>query len=488
MKCPNCGYEMQEDHLYCEKCGMEIRIVPDFEPEIENSIIETLSTVAEEIEGKETVPEIPEEKPPEKKPEQKAEEEFFAEVQGKNWLFISLITFIVVVIVACLSGVFMYHRFSVTYQIDTAKKYAQSGKYQEAVAYLDKARELASENAEIVFLQSGYYYSMGEPGKSADILLELIEKEHLNYEDEEKAYERIISIYDEEERYEEISDLLLACQDEAIITLFQHYLALEPEFSCVSGSYDVVIPLKLSANTTGTIYYTLDGSTPDRSSQVYTSPIFLESGIYQVTALFINDYGIVSKPVRNWYEINLTVPDRPEVIPLSGTYEIPTLISVSIPVAGKVYYTTDGSLPNTDSLEYTEPVFMPLGRTNYKFAVISEEGIVSETVSRSYEFKLATDVTVDKAISNVMAALMKRNVLLDMQGHAQGVAGSYVFKYSTIVELNETYYYVLNEYYQDQNGNENKTEHLYAVEVYTGAPNRLIYDEKGEMGLIALTD
>lgn len=264
MKCPNCGYEMQEDHLYCEKCGMEIRIVPDFEPEIENSIIETLSTVAEEIEGKETVPEIPEEKPPEKKPEQKAEEEFFAEVQGKNWLFISLITFIVVVIVACFSGVFMYHRFSVTYQIDTAKKYAQSGKYQEAVAYLDKARELASENAEIVFLQSGYYYSMGEPGKSADILLELIEKEHLNYEDEEKAYERIISIYDEEERYEEISDLLLACQDEAIITLFQHYLALEPEFSCVSGSYDVVIPLKLSANTTGTIYYTLE----DRKSVV----------------------------------------------------------------------------------------------------------------------------------------------------------------------------------------------------------------------------
>ena len=37
MKCPNCGQEIQADHLYCEKCGMEIRIVPDFEPEIENS-------------------------------------------------------------------------------------------------------------------------------------------------------------------------------------------------------------------------------------------------------------------------------------------------------------------------------------------------------------------------------------------------------------------------------------------------------------------
>lgn len=51
MKCPNCGYEIAEGYLYCEKCGMEIQIVPVFEPEIENSITETLSTVAEEIEG-----------------------------------------------------------------------------------------------------------------------------------------------------------------------------------------------------------------------------------------------------------------------------------------------------------------------------------------------------------------------------------------------------------------------------------------------------
>ena len=40
MKCPSCGCEMAEGHLYCEKCGMEIQMVPDFEPEFENSIIE----------------------------------------------------------------------------------------------------------------------------------------------------------------------------------------------------------------------------------------------------------------------------------------------------------------------------------------------------------------------------------------------------------------------------------------------------------------
>lgn len=46
MKCPHCGNELKEGYLICEKCGEEIRIVPDFEPEIENSITETLSTLA----------------------------------------------------------------------------------------------------------------------------------------------------------------------------------------------------------------------------------------------------------------------------------------------------------------------------------------------------------------------------------------------------------------------------------------------------------
>ena len=41
MKCPKCGYEWQEGHLYCDNCGEEFRIVPDFEPEIEEEMEDT---------------------------------------------------------------------------------------------------------------------------------------------------------------------------------------------------------------------------------------------------------------------------------------------------------------------------------------------------------------------------------------------------------------------------------------------------------------
>ena len=33
MKCPRCGSEIKDGRLFCEKCGEEIRIVQDFEPE-----------------------------------------------------------------------------------------------------------------------------------------------------------------------------------------------------------------------------------------------------------------------------------------------------------------------------------------------------------------------------------------------------------------------------------------------------------------------
>lgn len=491
MKCPNCGCEMAEGHLYCEKCGMEIQIVPDFEPEIENSIIETLSTVAEEIEGsgqiQETKVQEAEVIKTKEKERKKKKSLFFREAWGKNWLLVSLITFIAVTVAAAFVTVFVYHRYSVTYQITQARKYAEMQDYEEAVSYLEKARRLTDDAADIVLMESNYYYQMGEKQKAVDVLLQLVNRERLEYEDKERAYESMIYIYDEEGRYEEINALLTSCSDAELINHFQQYMAMSPEFGYAPGNYDEVITLKITANTTGKIYYTLDGSNPDEGSEVYTAPLFLESGEYQVAAVFVNDYGIKSEIARSWYVINLIEPDPPEVLLYSGTYRIPTLIEVLVPPEGTVYYTMDGTDPGKDSPKYTEPIQMPLGRTNFKFITISEEGVPSEIISRSFNFALETDVTVNQAVENVMQALLARKVLSDLQGHAHGIQGKYVFNYVTIVEIpNLGYYYVLDECIEDENGNREMTDRLYAVEVYQGAPNRLVYDENGQMGLISL--
>ena len=46
MICPKCGAKIEEGMLLCGRCGCEIKYVPDFDPEIENSIQASLPDVA----------------------------------------------------------------------------------------------------------------------------------------------------------------------------------------------------------------------------------------------------------------------------------------------------------------------------------------------------------------------------------------------------------------------------------------------------------
>ncbi len=61
MRCPGCGAPIPEGKLYCEVCGAEIHFVPEFEPEVDDSINVAMSSVASEIatQKEESVPEEP---------------------------------------------------------------------------------------------------------------------------------------------------------------------------------------------------------------------------------------------------------------------------------------------------------------------------------------------------------------------------------------------------------------------------------------------
>ena len=494
MKCPNCGNEMEEGHLICEVCGNEIRIVPDFEPEIENSITEALSTLAalqdEEQADKEaeTVQE-----PDEKQEETKAADKEEAYREEKKRIYKrsrqlgALIAVGLMLFIALFFWLFYsYHVQTFSYQIDKAKEYAARGDYEEAISYLDNAYKKDDTQAQILFLKADYFYLMDDNESALQALKQIIDKGIYSYEDVEEAYDKMITIYTQEERYEDINELLLTCREDSIVNMFQSYMAKEPEFSYVEGDYAEVIPLKLSSNTSGTIYYTTDGTIPNENSQVYTAPLFLENGDHTISALFINDYGIRSEVVSKSYHINLDVPNAPEVELYSGIYTQPMMISVNGQAGCATFYTTDDSQPTKDSVPYSGPIPMPLGTTNFKFVNVSADGVYSDVTMRTYTLRLHNTITTDEAVERLVNRLVEIHYLLNASGKVELQSGTFSYQFSSVLQIGEDVYFTINEYYDDGTGLMSRTDKVFLVQAYTGAAARLGYDENGEFAAVPI--
>lgn len=49
MTCSKCGYELNDDMIFCPHCGTEVSIVPEFVPEVEISIEQSIQDISLEL-------------------------------------------------------------------------------------------------------------------------------------------------------------------------------------------------------------------------------------------------------------------------------------------------------------------------------------------------------------------------------------------------------------------------------------------------------
>lgn len=468
MKCPNCGEELKEGYLYCEKCGEEIRIVPDFEPEIENSIIETLSAVAEDV--------SPEE------PEDVLADDMTDEIPVS---FVKRLVITLSVLFVLATGFLIvyfsrlaYKEESVQSKIELAKAAYANSEYTEAAnLYDDVLKE--QKDSELIIAYADCLFEMGETDRALSNYYAAIDMDP----DSEMAYARIIAMYESQEAYEEINALLSGSNSEKIRTQFQNYLAITPVYSYEGGHYNQVIPLKITAPTTGDVYYTLNGTDPMRYGILYTTPIFLRSGVYNVRSVYINDFGICSDYANAQFIIEGTKPKEPEVSLESGLYTSPQKISVEVPDGCTVYYTTNGSVPNENSFIYGEPIPMKEGVTNYRFVSISEEGVHSEVVARSYQLNVETEWPAEESISRLKYRLIIKNIILDENGSIEGKDGKNIYVYDSLQIIDNKMMHVINEYYQEGNSSRNMTGNVYCVDLSNGYVYRIVTDENGNEAL-----
>lgn len=457
MKCPKCGTEIKDGNLYCEKCGEEIHIVPDFEPEIEYSMRQTLSGIVEDV--LEEVPKEQEEKPEDKK-------------RGKRFritLAVCISCALLLIAVAVTAVVLGYRYHSADYQVAKAKACIALGNNEEAIVYYERAIALDAENMSLRLALADLYSAEGMDEAYVECLRFVIEFLYTPERELDAAYKKLIAFYVKNEDYAAINELLVNTENETIKTAFQSYMAAPPEFSYTEGTYAEVVPLKLTASTQGTIYYTLDGTIPDESSEIYTTPIFLETGSYKISAIFVNEYGIKSEVVTKSYVIDVLKPAAPEVETYSGEYTVPTMISVSVPPGANVYYTTDGSVPTYQSTPYISPIPMPLGKSTFKFVTYNKEGVAGDCTTRQFELTLATEFTPELAVTKLVETMVAIGRIQDDAGTVTGeISGRYLYMFQYALAIPDAGdFYVISEVYEDLAGIQNKTGTTYAVNVYT---------------------
>jgi len=129
--------------------------------------------------------------------------------------------------------------------------------------------------------------------------------------------------------------------------------AATPVISPGTGTFGTAQTVTISDSTPhAVIYYTVNGSAPSTSSSVYSGPISVSSNSTVQAIATASSYSQSALA-----SVSYSFPAAtPAIAPAGGTYVSNQTVSLSTSTPGAaIYYTTNGSTPNTSSTLYSAP-------------------------------------------------------------------------------------------------------------------------------------
>lgn len=441
MICPKCGTAIQEGYMYCPKCGEEVIMVPDFEVELEAGIEETISEVvelmADTVEGEEEATLVSTGNTGNK-----------ADIKVRLLIAAAAVLGLVLVFIIFYAVRQVRSYYSFDKQFAKLEEEYKSGDHEAAVKTAKHVISINPDDEKTRMMLADSYFSLEKYDESIAVLNDILDRSPGDI----TIYKKLIECFEKEGDVDSIIRLSERPDSEAFKDLFTDYASEDPEFSLEGGNYYGEQTVKLMITGNGTIYYTLDGSYPDDGSDKYTGPIMLEEGETTIRAVHVNTKGVKSNEVSRTYNIIKVIPATPKLLTQSGDYSIPKLIKLEEVKAGTIRYTTDGTDPTADSAEYDPPLPMPLGKSEYRFAIIDESGQSSEVVIAEYNLTISG---IDKDYATGLVQLK-----LITLGHD---AASHEFKAKYGYSQGSRSYYIVEEYAGKQ-----KQNTVYAVDAQTG--------------------
>ncbi len=374
---------------------------------------------------------------------------------------------------------------------DKGYKYEDNSEYEAAINMYNKASRYASGQEEQIKAYEGmwrcYQQMDGQESEQIKILKKLISIDDSNV----SYYEALILLYQNTGNSDKIQPLIDSAKNSKVKNALKNFDSAKPVPSIEPGIYNKSISVALSSLEGSKIYYTLDGTDPTTSSDVYENKFkFKKNGTYKIKAFAVSKDGSVSEVLEAEYVIEKGTTDPPNITPDSGEYTDETELTVEVPDGITVYYTEDGTEPSKKSKKYakSDKITIPEGNSIYRFIAYNEGGVASEIVTRVYLFKPQFACSYDNAKS-ILVSYLANNGKLDSE-ELYKEDGSITYVTSKGIQTNEstnddgskkyTHYYIIEVEHKDADGNSTFSG-LYAVGC-DSSNNGKVYGAKGSSG------
>lgn len=405
MICPKCGAKIEEGMLLCSRCGAEIKYVPDFDPELENSIQESLSNVAasmkrdlEDFEddtvggldqdlldqyglGDEDLERFPTQEVPtkatiKKMPTQEISPEKIRKMTGKN---------------------------------RNGKRNASSGAKAKPVP-----KQTKPKNSE-----DSYDDDFDEDFWDVEEALDFTGGGRFVKKITGNIFSRVILILFLIVLIGIIVSVSIFISGRIKKNSFE-YKYEQAHLAYGQGDYAHAVSYMESAANMHyddlTVQYELaDYYTKNNQKQnailTYRNIIrdFDTDVLVAYTKLFaiyeeMGDFESINEVLAQTDDPNIIsqfqqyLADAPQFSVAPGTYDDPVYLIITGNPSGKIYYTTDGSTPDNESTEYTSPLYFEKGAFHIRAIYINSFGLMSEITEGDYSINVAVP---DSPIINI---------------------------------------------------------------------------------------
>lgn len=376
MKCKYCGNEIADGKVYCENCGRPVQMVPDYNPLEDEILPEIVSDDKKNNDEKTSI------SSDESQKEIAEKKKSASGISGRKFSFMKVVITLVIIL-AAVAFILIYY-FSPSHQIELGNNCMKNGDYTGALSYFlasSNEKSDASLDAKI----GDCYLKLQDKENATDYFNSALIKDPENYD----AFSGLVEIAKEGPDYSALSELEKKAVSNEQKELISKYIVPVPVFSKAGGDYSEDIELTLECDGEYDIYYTLDGTDPERTNGILYKgdPISIKDGVTIVTARCVNDSGFSGDVVSNEYIVVYEVPEMPVAVPDGGSYSTLTQITLTCDDEDAViYYAWDDDNPSVNSTKYSGPIDIPEGQHVLSAVAINKNKLSSPIYRGSFTY------------------------------------------------------------------------------------------------------